>query len=82
MLKDIKTIKKDLLDKFREIDAEKDDLLPKNWLIKEYLSDLNSFERKNFYQAIEELTSQGLIINTKHPTLNLKLTEKGANLIN
>jgi Asp-tRNA(Asn)/Glu-tRNA(Gln) amidotransferase B subunit len=82
MLKDIKTIKKDLLDKFREIDAEKDDSLPENWLIEEYLPDLNSFERKNFDQAIKELTSQGLITNVKRPTLNLKLTEKGANLIN
>jgi len=81
MLKDIKTIKKDILDKFREIDAEKDDILPENWLIKDYLPNLNSFERNNLNQAIKELTSQGLTTNTKHPTLNLKLTEKGANLI-
>jgi RIO-like serine/threonine protein kinase len=82
MLKDIKTIKKDLLDKFREIDAEKDDFLPENWLVEEYLPDLNSFERENFNRAIKELASQGLITNTKRPTLNLRLTEKGANLIN
>jgi hypothetical protein len=82
MLKDIKTIKKDILAKFREINAEEDDVLPDNWLTDDYSIDFNSFERKNFQQAIKELISQGLITNIKHPTLNLKLTEKGANLIN
>jgi hypothetical protein len=81
MLKDIKTIKKDILDKFREIDAETDDVLPENWLTEVYLENFNSFEQKNFKQAVKELVSQGLLTNIKHPSLNLKLTKKGANLI-
>lgn len=82
MLKDIKAIKKDILDKFREIKAEEDDLLPESWLAEEYLSNLNSQEQKFFKQAVKELASQGLVKNLKTSALNLRLTEKGANLIN
>ena len=82
MLKDIKAIKKDILDKFREINAEEDDLLPESWLAEEYLSNLNSQEQKYLKQAVKELVSKGLVININTSALNLKLTEKGANLIN
>ncbi len=82
MLKDIKAIKKDILDKFREIDAEEDDILPDRWLTEEYFLNLNTYEKKIFKQALKELASQGLVANVKKPALNLKLTEKGANLIN
>ena len=82
MLKDIKDIKKDILDKFREIDAEEDDILPVRWLTEEYFLNLNTYEKKIFKKALKELESQGLVANIKRPILNLKLTEKGANLIN
>ena len=82
MVKDIKAIKKDILDKFREINAEEDDVLPDNWLTDNYLLNLNSYEQKIFKKALKELVSQGLVVNIKTPALNLKLTEKGDNLIN
>ena len=82
MVKDIKAIKKDILDKFREIDAEEEDILPENWLTNDYLLNLNSYEQKIFKKALKELVTKGLVENVTIPTLNLKLTEKGANLIN
>lgn len=82
MNKDIKTIKKGILDKFREISAEEDDLLPEKWLAEDYFLNLNAHEQKIFKQAVKELISQGLVVDIKRPVMNLKLTEKGANLIN
>jgi hypothetical protein len=82
MIKEIKDIKKDILDKFREINAEEDDVLPDNWLMDNYFVSLTSYEQKIFKKALKELASQGLVVNIKNPTFNLKLTEKGANLIN
>lgn len=81
MVKDIKAIKKDILDKFREIDAEEDELLPENWLTGDYQLNLSSHEKKVFKKALSELVSKGLVVEVKGPLLNIKLTEKGANLI-
>jgi len=82
MLKDIKEIKKDILDKFREIKAEEDDALPDGWLAQEYFESLNTYEQKIFKKALKELTSRGLVEYVQAHVMNLKLTEKGANLIN
>ena len=79
-MKEKKAIKKDILDKFRELDAEQDMELPENWLFDDYYNSLDSYEQKAFKQAVKELVSQGLVTQLTK-TRNLKLTEKGANLI-
>jgi hypothetical protein len=81
MSRDIKTIKKDILDKFRAINGEEDDLLPEDWLKEEYLPFLDNFERKDFEKAIRQLASKGVLTYQKGLIPQLKLTEKGANLI-
>jgi hypothetical protein len=81
MPKDKKEIKKDILDKFRELDAEEDYILPENWLNEEYLQSLDTYGMREFKVAIKELVSQGLVKDIEAPTFNLRLTEKGANLI-
>ena len=80
MSRDIKAIKKDILDQFRSIDGEEDDMLPEEWL-QEYLPILSSFERKDFDKAIQQLAAKGFLKYQKGPVPKLRLTEKGANLI-
>ena len=63
MHKDKKTIKREILDKFRSLGSE-NDTLPPNWL-----------------QAIKELVSSGLVEHLKEPDDNLRLTQKGTDLI-
>lgn len=81
MSRDIKTIKKDILNKFRSIDGEEDDTLPENWLKEEYLPFLTAYERKDFEKAIRQLAAKGVLRYEKGPVPKLHLTEKGANLI-
>ena len=81
MSRDIKAIKKDILDKFRAMDGEEDDALPEDWLKEEYLPFLNAFERKDFEKAIRQLASKGFLKYEAGPVPKLQLTEKGANLI-
>ncbi|MCP4747523.1 MAG: hypothetical protein GY874_15475 [Desulfobacteraceae bacterium] len=81
MSRDIKDIKKDILDKFRAIGGEEDDMLPEEWLKQEYLPILSSFERKDFEKAIRQLAAQGVLKYEKGTVPKLQLTEKGANLI-
>jgi len=45
-MKEKKTIKRDILDKFRALNAENDDLLPPHWLEMVYLKKLNTEEKK------------------------------------
>jgi hypothetical protein len=80
-MKDKKTIKRDILDKFRTLNAENNDLLPPHWMEMIYLKRLNAGEKKVFKKAIQELISVGLVENVEGPSLNLRLTEKGENLI-
>lgn len=80
-MKDKKTIKRDLLDKFRTLNAENDDILPPHWLELVYLKRLNSEEKKLFKKAIQELISMEIVQNVEGPSLNLRLTQKGENLI-
>lgn len=81
MSRDIKAIKKDILNKFRSIDGEEDDALPENWLKEEYLPFLTAYERKDFERAIRQLAAKGVLRYEKGPVPKLQLTEKGANLI-
>ena len=81
MSRDIKTIKKDILDQFRAMDGEANDMLPKQWLENEYFPILDIFERKDFDKAIRQLAANGVLKFEKGPVPVLKLTQKGANLI-
>lgn len=80
-MRDKKAIKRDILDKFRALNAEKNDLLVPHWLELVYLKKLTSDEKKVFKKAVQELISMGLVENVEGPSLNLRLTEKGENLI-
>lgn len=81
MSRDIKTIKKEILDQFRAIDGEKDDVLSEKWLQEEYFPELDVFERQDFNKAIKQLAAKGFLNYEKGPIPRLSLTEKGANLI-
>jgi len=81
MSRDIKRIKRDILDQFRAMDGEEDDVLPEEWLREEYLPILDIFERQDFDKAVRQLAAKGVLRYTKGSTPVLMLTEKGANLI-
>ena len=80
-MKDKKTIKREILDKFRSSNAESQETLPLHWLELVYLKKLSADEKKLFKRAIQELISVGIVENVEGPSLNLRLTEKGQNLI-
>lgn len=80
-MREKKTIKRDILDKFRSLNAEKNDSLTPHWLELVYLKKLTGDEKKVFKKAVQELVSMGLVENVEGPSLNLKLTQKGENLI-
>lgn len=50
--RDKETIKQELLDKFREINARAGYTLPTRWLQLQYLSKLNPKEEKLFQEAL------------------------------
>ncbi len=81
MPKDKKAIKRDILAKFRAINGEADDVLPPDWVIREYLANLDRYERQDFEKALKELMSKGFIRYRKGPLPEIRLTEKGAALI-
>lgn len=81
MNKDIKDIKKDILDRFRAMEGEENDVLPEAWLLKEYLPLLNVHEKKDFEKAIQQLAAKGFVKYEKGDGIKLQLTEKGADLI-
>ena len=81
MIKNKKMIKRDILEKFRTINAEGDYVLPASWLESEYLKDLDTEEKKIFKKAVNELISKGLVEHVKGSELNLKLTRKGRDLL-
>jgi hypothetical protein len=80
-MKEKKGIKRDILDKFKTLSAEKNDMLPPHWLELVYLKRLTAEEKKLFKKAIQELVSVGIVENVEGPSLNLRLTQKGENLI-
>ena len=81
MIKNKKMIKRDILEKFRTINAEGDYILPSSWLESDYLADLDTEEKKIFKKAVNELISKGLVEQVKGAELNLKLTQKGKDLL-
>jgi predicted transcriptional regulator len=81
MAKDKKEIKKDILDMFRSLENEDEDILPPDLLETDYFKRLNWDEKSIYQDAVKELISNGLVENVKGSALNLKLTEKGADLI-
>jgi hypothetical protein len=81
VMKEKKTIKRDILDKFRALNAENKDTLPHHWLDLVYLKRLTTEEKKLFKKAIQELVSMEIVENVEGPSLNLRLTQKGENLI-
>jgi hypothetical protein len=80
-MKDKKTIKREILDKFRSMNAENQETLPLHWLELVYIEKLSTDEKKLSKRAIQELISVGIVENVEGPGLNLRLTEKGQNLI-
>ena len=83
MSRDIKRIKRDILDQFRAMDGEEDDVLSEKWLQEEYLPVLDIFEKQDFDKAIRQLAAKGVLrySSLKGAPPVLMLTEKGANLI-
>lgn len=81
MSRDIKAIKKDILDKFRSINGEEDDAIPEEWLSNEYLPFLDTYELEDFKKAVRQLSAKGVLKCHKGKIPKLMLTEKGANLI-
>lgn len=80
MHKDKKTIKREILDKFRSLGSE-NDTLPTNWLELDYFASLDNQEKKVFKQAVKELVSSGIVEHLKEADNNLRLTQKGTDLI-
>jgi RIO-like serine/threonine protein kinase len=80
MHKDKKTIKREIFDKFRSLGIE-NDTLPPEWLETDYLESLDIQEKKVFKQAVKELVSSGLVEHTNGSGTNLRLTQKGSDLI-
>jgi hypothetical protein len=81
MIRDKKTMKKEILDKFRSMKTDNDYTLPGKWLEFDYVASMNREERKIFRQAVKELISLGLVENVSGRELNLKLTPKGEDLL-
>lgn len=81
MVKDKKMIKRDILDKFRSIEEEESDLLPARWLESDYIPKLTPLEKRECKKAINELISTGIVEDVRDPVWNLRLTQKGADLI-
>jgi hypothetical protein len=80
-MKDKKTIKREILDQFREIDAQSGDELDSDWLEKIYLKDLRQPEQKLYQKAVKELTAMGIIEKETTGDRSLRLTLKGEKLI-
>ena len=80
MHKDKKTIKREILDKFRSLGIE-NDTLPPHWLETDYLESLDIQEKKVFKKAVKELVSNGLVEHINGSSPNLRLTQKGTDLI-
>jgi hypothetical protein len=81
MAKGKKEIKKDILDMFRSLKNEDGDDLALELTTADYFNRLKWDEKKLFQNAVKELISNGLVENVNGSVLDLKLTDKGANLI-
>jgi hypothetical protein len=80
-MKDKKTIKREILDQFREIDAGRGDELSPAWLEDVYLKQLRRPERKLYHVAVKELAAMGIVEKESGDDLRLRLTLKGEKLL-
>lgn len=80
-MRDKKSIKRDILNKFREISAESNESLPAGWLENIYVKSLTSEEKKLFRKAVQDLVALGIVRQVQGPDFNLSLTQKGESLI-
>ena len=80
-MKDKKTIKREILDRFREIEAGNGDELSTEWLANVYLKQLRRPERKLYHVAVKELAAMGIIEKRPVDDLRLRLTLKGEKLL-
>lgn len=80
-MRDKKGIKRDILDKFRSLNAVSDEMLPPHWLELVYLKKLSADDKKIFKRAVQELIAAGIVENVEGTGLDLRLTQKGENLI-
>ncbi|MCP4347178.1 MAG: hypothetical protein GY795_16830 [Desulfobacterales bacterium] len=67
-------IKNDILDKFREIKAGENHVIPPRWLGLIYFPTLNPKEKMVFDETIEELITDGIVLSARD---TIKLTPKG-----
>jgi hypothetical protein len=81
MEKDKKTIKTDILNKFKELDQDVGGTLPRIWLRKDYVARLSQYEKIIFDKAVTELATNGLVEYTPGTFPTVKLTQKGERLI-
>ena len=81
MAKDKKDIKIDILNMFRTLQKKDQDVLPSDLLESDYLKHLKWDEKQHYKNAVKELISNGLVQCVNGSSVELKLTEKGANLI-
>jgi predicted transcriptional regulator len=67
-------VKKDILKKFKDINAKENHVIPGRWLSLLYFPNLNPKEKRVFDEAIDELIKEEIVIPA-HNTI--KLTKKG-----
>lgn len=81
MAKDKKTIKRDILDKFRSVSDRGRLALPPFWLELTYLPTLDCVERRICHRAVQELIDQGICVPAARHAAGLEITEKGGHLL-
>jgi len=81
MIEDRKAIRIKILDQFRSLGDEDDCVIPREWIEREYFRNTDIAGRETFQNALQDLSAKGLIEALGHPVPEVKLTEKGVNLI-
>jgi hypothetical protein len=81
MAKDKKAIRRDILNKFRNIKEGVALEIPPLWLQFCYFEQLSGLEQLQFKNAVNDLISQGLIEDVGESFPHLKLTDKGVDLL-
>jgi hypothetical protein len=81
MYKTKKDIKRDIFNRFREMDDQDELTLRGAHFHREYVVRLSSREKNAYVRAIKELADKGFINPSEGPMPDLKLTYQGANLI-
>jgi predicted transcriptional regulator len=74
-------IKRDILSKFREVNAGPGRALPPSWLEIFYISGLNPKEKRLCEQAVNELVDDGLVLFKDDSRRVMIITERGVEKI-